>query len=77
MIDLDEIIEAIEACQEHGMEFLEICERVARVFEIPQDFVEAVYDSLDGVPLDEDKWEDVIHGGDDEDEDDDDEDEED
>ena len=70
MIDLDEVIEAIEAYRDRELEFLDTCERVARKFDVPQDFVEALYDSLDGVPLDEDKWEDVIHGGDDEDEDD-------
>lgn len=67
MIDLDEILEAIEDCRDRELEFLDTCERVARKFNVPQDFVEALYDSLDGVEFDEDEWEDVIRGDDEED----------
>lgn len=63
MIALDEIFEAlVELRRKPDTEFLEICECVARRFDVPQDFIEACYDSLDGVPLDEDKWEPVILG---------------
>ena len=67
MIDLDEILEALEDCRDRELEFLDTCERVARKFNVPQDFVEALYDSLDGVEFDEDEWEDVIRGDDEED----------
>lgn len=63
MIDLDEILEALEDCRDRELEFLDTCERVARKFNVPQDFVEALYDSLDGVEFNEDEWEDVIRGG--------------
>lgn len=63
MIALDEIFEAlVELRRKPDTEFLEICESVARRFDVPQDFVEVCYDSLDGVRLDEDKWEPVILG---------------
>lgn len=69
MIDLDEILEALEDCRDRELEFLDACERVARKFNVPQDFVEALYDSLDGVEFDEDEWEDVIRGDDEEEDD--------
>lgn len=63
MIDLDKIFEALdELRRDPDLEFLAICERVARRFDVPQAFIEACYDSLDGVELNEDKWEPVING---------------
>lgn len=62
--NLNSLLEEIDACRDKGLEFLETCERIARRYGIPQDFVEALYDSLDGVPLDEDKWQDALKGDD-------------
>lgn len=62
MLDLDLIIEAIEACRDREWEFVDTCEYVSRKFNLPLDFIEAVYDSCDGVELDADKWWDVLQG---------------
>lgn len=55
MLDLDPIINAIEACRGREWEFVDTCEYVSRKFSLPQDFIEVTYDSCDGVELDEDK----------------------
>ena len=42
MIDLDEILEALEDCRDRELEFLDTCERVARKFNVPQTFKESL-----------------------------------